>query len=963
MNKPLRNLIFVSAATLFSSALWAVPADPRPHTILQPDGTELTICLHGDEFANYTTTDDGFLIAANEQGVYEYATIASDDKGIRTLGVKANPANRRTIAEQQLVEKCRPLAKEKMLQKLAKQQNISAKAVGTRFLPPKILVIMVNYSDVAFSAENTKAAVDSMFNSDAYHYGGAVGSVRQFFSDQSNTAYQPRFTVVGPYTLPNNQAYYGADSGSKQDARVGDLVMDACKLASNDVDFSDYDSNNDKFVDGVYVLYAGRGQADGGGVNTIWPKNWNMASTLILGYAENASQYVSGTTVTYPTYNGVRVNEYVVSQELRSGNVRAGIGTACHEFSHVLGLPDYYDTEYGTNYKNNATPGKWSLMDQGSYNNDGKTPPNYSAHDKFYFGWATPTIMDTPSFVTIPADGATYRAVTTGSLSATSSDEVFYFENRQQTGWDAHLPGHGLLVTKVTYDQDVWDYNEPNNGTPMLYDIQEADGKSTGGDSGDTYPGTKKVTTYTPIDNYDLSDITESADGVITFNFMGGPTCDYRCTEFIREHCTLIDSTECMLSGETYTATLEAELGYELVADEDHFIITMGEDYLEAGTGYTFVDGVLTIPNVTANLTIYASGTKKVIPGQVVLRYNDLEGVVITSGISTNQYIDATQTLTVTLTAAECYETLSEDNLMLEIKVGDTELTDVYAIENGVLTISIAPAQLTDDVSIIVYAEDKPSVTFDGENCTSSNTAACVDSGTAFVTTIVPANGYVVTADNILVTMGSDDADFTFENNVLTVNDVTVALYIVVEATKIIPNQTIAEFIEAEGGECYLTGVVSGIVNTTYGNFDLTDASGSIYVYGLLTAELETKKFASLGVGEKDTLTVLAKTYQVHKGTKEVVDAVYVSHKKYVPSPTEIAATQQGMQVCAVSAAAGLQLVGLPDAAQIRIFDAVGRLLIDEKATANEQTYALRSGLYLIQVSAQGQTTFLKAIR
>lgn len=948
----MKKIIFLNLALLMASALFAVPAKRGTMTVKQPDGTTLNISKHGDEYFHYTTTDDGYLLTKNANGVYEYAEF--DGQNIRSLGVAAKPIDKRSKADLKVLAKLSnnpiPADVQNNLRRKAQVARSHQPAkVGTVNLATKGLLILVNYTDVKFQSVNTQTAMNEMLNGENYNYLDATGSARQYFIDQSSGKYKPQFDVIGPVTLPNNRAYYGANK-NKNDIRPEYMVTHACSIAAKqfDVDFSKYDNDNDGYVDFVYILYAGVGEADSDVDDAVWPHSWSL----------------KGAGLTLPTYNGKKINNYACSGELDGQSLeRCGIGTFCHEFSHVLGLPDYYDTEYGTNYDNNATPGKWSLMDQGSYNNDGKTPPNYSAHDKFYFGWATPTIMNTPSFVTIPADGATYRAVTTGTLSATSSDEVFYFENRQQTGWDAHLPGHGLLVTKVTYDQDVWDYNEPNNGTPMLYDIQEADGKPTGGDSGDTYPGTKKVTSYTPVSNYDLTDITESADGVITFNFMGGPTCDYRCTEFIRKHCTLIDSTECVLSGETYTATLEAELGYELVADDDHFIITMGEDYLDASTDYTFADGVLTIPDVTGNLTIYASATKKVVPGQVVLRYDDLEGVVITSGISTSQYIDATQTLTITLTAAECYETLSEDNMMLEIKVGDTELTDVYAVENGVLTISIAPTQLTDDVSIIVYAKDKPLVTFDGENCTSSNKAACVDSGTAFVTTIEPASGYAVTADDILVTMGSNDADFTFENSVLTVNNVTEALYIVVEPTKIIPTQTIAEFIAAKGGKCYLTGVVSDITNTTYGNFDLTDASGSICVYGLLTADLEAKKFASLGVGEKDTLTVLAETYQVYKGTKEVVDAVYVNHKKYVPSPTGLAATQQEMQVRAVSAATGLQLVGLPSAAQIRIFDAVGRLLIDEKSTANEQTYALRSGLYLIQVSAQGQTTILKAIR
>ncbi len=694
MNKPLRNLIFVSAATLFSSALWAAPANPRPHTILQPDGTELTICLHGDEFGSYTTTDDGLLIVQNENGEYEYAYFAEQEQAICTLGVKANPASRRTVAEQQLAEKCRPLPKEKMLQKLVKQQNIRPKAVGTRFFPPKILVIMVNYSDVTFSAENTKAAVDSMFNSDAYHYDGAVGSVQQFFSDQSNGAYKPQFTVVGPYTLPNKQAYYGADSGSKKDARVGDLVMDACKLAANDVDFSDYDSNNDKFVDGVYVLYAGRGQADNGGDDTVWPKNWDMVSTLYYGYAENASQYVSGTTVTCPTYNGVRVNEYVVSQELRRGNVRAGIGTACHEFSHVLGLPDIYST--GTSSVEKQTPKNWDVMDIGMYNNNGITPPNHSVWERYWLGWVEPRLLNTAQKVVMQPNRFDCAKITNDGKMRTiySTDTIYYLENRQNTGWDEYLPGHGLLVMRVKYNSTDWKNNQVNVSS-LRYTIVRADGSTEGSSGANSFPGTKNVTTFVPFASYPLNDITE-IDGNITFKFIYCDTAHQFGIEFYSENCVEPTVPDSIARGETLVLQIEPNKGYE-IKSADEFAISMKtcgvERMLVANNNYTYEDNTLTIPNVVGDLIVMVSATPKTV------------------------------------------------------------------------------------------------------------------------------------------------------------------------------------------------------------------------------------------------------------------------------TPTGLAAAQQGLQVRAVSAAAGLQLVGLPDAAQIRIFDAVGRLLINEKATANEQTYALRSGLYLIQVSAQGQTTILKAIR
>ena len=101
-----------------------------------------------------------------------------------------------------------------------------------------------------------------------------------------------------------------------------------------------------------------------------------------------------------------------------------------------------------------------------------------------------------------------------------------------------------------------------------------------------------------------------------------------------------------------------------------------------------------------------------------------------------------------------------------------------------------------------------------------------------------------------------------------------------VPPTPEIPTKTIAEFIAAQGVKCYLTGVVSNIKNTTFGNFDITDASGSIFVYGLLTADGQAKQFETLGVAEGDTLTIIAETYKLYNETPEIVDAIFVSVKK-----------------------------------------------------------------------------------
>ena len=44
-----------------------------------------------------------------------------------------------------------------------------------------------------------------------------------------------------------------------------------------------------------------------------------------------------------------------------------------------------------------------------------------------------------------------------------NENEYFLLENRQLEGWDASLPGSGLLILHVDYDADVWAANEPND--------------------------------------------------------------------------------------------------------------------------------------------------------------------------------------------------------------------------------------------------------------------------------------------------------------------------------------------------------------------------------------------------------------------------------------------------------------------------------------------------------------------
>ena len=306
----------------------------------------------------------------------------------------------------------------------------------------------------------------------SFNYGGtrynikAEGSVRQYFINQSCGQYQPQFDVVGPFTVSKDMSYYGSNDSQGNDKHPEIMVQEACELAHEaGVDFSQYDNNNDGKVDFVYVLYAGFGEADGGPATTIWPHSFH------LSYA-GVSLRLDGKTV----------DLYACSSELNYvSKKRAGIATFCHEFSHVLGLPDLYTT----NSAKHKTCGAWDIMDYGQYNNDGNTPPSYSGYERMFFGWTTPRVINQPLNVTIKelqANNDVCVMTSSGEFSGKGNDPnptIFYvLEYRQQVGWDKYIKGHGLMITKINYTFNKWSGNTVNNSAASMgVDIIEADGK------------------------------------------------------------------------------------------------------------------------------------------------------------------------------------------------------------------------------------------------------------------------------------------------------------------------------------------------------------------------------------------------------------------------------------------------------------------------------------------------------
>ena len=299
------------------------------------------------------------------------------------------------------------------------------------------LVVLVSFSDCDFSLEDPKATYEAMFNQRGYNQRDGAGCVADYFRDQSNGLFNLQFDVYGPIKV-NRKAQ--AESGSSADFRSSVFVEAMHNLITQqpDIDFSPYDWYGNDYVNQVIFVYAGYAGNQPGLTTYIWPSTGSMSM---------------GTTP-----DGHKIYRYSSSGELWSNNTSCGIGTICHEFSHCLGLPDIYPTDSQTA----VIVDEWDLMDGGHGSNRGWCPPNFSALEKMLLGWLTPTELTADTVITdmkpVSDGGEVY-------LIRHTENEYYLLENRQWQGWDISVPGHGLLVWHVNYNELIWNNNEVNKTT------------------------------------------------------------------------------------------------------------------------------------------------------------------------------------------------------------------------------------------------------------------------------------------------------------------------------------------------------------------------------------------------------------------------------------------------------------------------------------------------------------------
>lgn len=505
----------------------AIPAYPYANKVTQPDGSTLTIRLVGDEFLHYSTTDDGYTIVKNSDGFYVYAT-EDNGKLVATSHIAQDAAVRSESAKRFLSGISRGVrpamtTASKSLLSASRSAGAKLKLHGngkydiSNF---RGLIILVEYNDKSFSRSDISTIFNDMVNKknyDGYMTDALLpekmeytGSVRDYYYDNTMGNFDPQFDIVGPVKI--NYSVY--DPESSTNARA--LTAAACRAADALVDFSKYDRDGDGTADMVYFIFAGYGaNFSGNDSRLLWPH----ASTMI------------GVRL-----DGVTLSRYACSTEMygREGsNFIDGIGTICHEFSHVLGLPDEYDTDYKSSGGQSNHPATWSIMAGGSYRNKSRTPVGYTLYERYALGFASPKLITASgdfklSAVNTSNDG--YR------INSAINNEFFLIENRQRTGWDEYLNGHGMTIMRVdSTNVDIWENNKINcdpahNYLELIRATPQMSGTSVTDSQGDPFPGSGNVTeinnetspslrswtgTATPLC---IKDIAENSDGTVSFS-------------------------------------------------------------------------------------------------------------------------------------------------------------------------------------------------------------------------------------------------------------------------------------------------------------------------------------------------------------------------------------------------------------------------------------------------------------
>jgi len=482
----LRNIVLFIVLLAAEAAVSANPARFRSLTLTQPNGYTFQATFKGDEFLKIIKTIDGCAVAMDDEGWWCYAYYDADGSkhasGAR-IGTPASPSvmdESRMIPYAVLVQKAlekraclTDTGREPLLKRVADRQAGGIRTKAGTASQKHGIAILAQYKDVKF--RNGRQNFEQLLNAPGYN---GTGSAMDYFNDQFHGMMEFTFDVSEIVTLPQNRDYYGSNKKEGSDSHPGEMIYDACRLADSEVDFSKYDDDGDGYVDNVFVFFAGEDESQGASENCIWSHAWTLSSAKYFGDGKGI----------YTTGDGVRIDSYACTSELAriyTTNTNyttklAGIGTFCHEYSHTLGLPDFYDTDYEENGEAAALWHWTALMDGGNHNNNGYTPPNYNCIEREIVGLSEPEDISGGHHVLEPVnkEGKYLRLQTS---SENDANEYYLIECRDNgNGWDRYIGGSGLLVYHIDKTDDkIWKISNTVNTDPshQYADLIEADNR------------------------------------------------------------------------------------------------------------------------------------------------------------------------------------------------------------------------------------------------------------------------------------------------------------------------------------------------------------------------------------------------------------------------------------------------------------------------------------------------------
>jgi len=331
----------------------------------------------------------------------------------------------------------------------------------------RCLVLLVDFDD----NPGTRPAADiqdMLFSQGTY----ATRSLRDYYQENSYGQLDVDGLVLGWLRMPQLYAYYtdGQRGLGAYPRNTQKLVEDALAVATQQVDLRQFDADGDLFVDGLFVVHAGSGAETvidpARQPAAIWSHQWNTSLPVVS--------------------NGITAYAYCTTPE------DGRIGVFCHEFGHMLGLPDLYDTTYRS-----TGVGQWCVMGTGSWNDGGRTPGHLCAWAKARLGWIAPAVVTGAQVLQLqPIEqdkGGVYRLWTGGAVGS----DYLLIEARQAAGFDHALPGAGLLIWRI--DEAQRDNTHPG---AYLVGLEQADGRHdlelgrNSGDAGDPYPGSTQALRY-----------------------------------------------------------------------------------------------------------------------------------------------------------------------------------------------------------------------------------------------------------------------------------------------------------------------------------------------------------------------------------------------------------------------------------------------------------------------------------